>query len=81
MQVFRDTLAIRSAPDKVPALPSRFTWRLAEVPAETAMELGETLTIVLADRGGTVQGMTEVLGFDLSEEGAKTSPSSPVDSI
>jgi len=73
MHVFRDSEAIRTAPQKLPELAQRLTWLTEEVSNVADCELGDLMNILVAEEGDKAKDVIRALGFDFWEE--------PVESI
>jgi hypothetical protein len=68
VQTFRDSHALRTAPEKVPALSEHLAWLIAEVSKEVTSELDQLITIVVAEPGDNLKAVEDAVGFDLRDE-------------
>ncbi|GAB3656330.1 hypothetical protein [Ramlibacter alkalitolerans] len=71
MHIFRDSEAIRRAPEVVPALTDQMTWFIREVSEGLACELQDVINIVVAEAGDDLKALSNAVGFDLREEGVE----------
>lgn len=71
MHVFRDSHAIKTAAQRIPALASRLTWLVSEVSSDTEKQLDEILTIVVVEEGDDIDHLVTALDFEVREEGVE----------
>lgn len=77
MHVFRDSHAIKTAAQRIPALASRLNWLVSEVSSDTEKQLDEFLTIVVVEEGDDLDRLVTALDFDVQEEGVENTTQLP----